>query len=58
MKKVCENKDCCKTMAHTMELKACKVCKQAIDGWNCTLCNDCSKKLNECGHCRSLLTKV
>lgn len=54
----CLDEDCCKSMAHTMELKACKNCKQAISGWNCTLCDTCSNKLGQCGHCRSTLFNV
>ena len=39
-------------MAHTMQLKCCKNCKKAIEGWNCQLCDACEKALKQCGHCR------
>jgi len=44
--------DCCRDMAHTMQLKCCKNCKKAIEGWNCQLCDACEKALKQCGHCR------
>lgn len=53
--KKCVNSDCCQQMAHSMQLKACKDCGRAIKGFNCSLCEDCSKKTNRCGHCQNRL---
>jgi len=53
--KTCKNADCCENMAHTMELKICRECKKVINGWNCALCDDCSKENKQCGHCLSSL---
>jgi hypothetical protein len=55
--KTCKNDDCCKEMPHPAILKTCQLCKQAIYSGGCEMCNDCAKKQNECGHCRSLLVE-
>ena len=48
--------NCCRDLAHTMQVKNCKSC--GLPGANCQLCRSCSEKLKECSHCRKgLITK-
>jgi hypothetical protein len=44
--------ECCRDLAHTMELKVCKVCYNPVSlDYGCKLCEGCVKALNQCGHC-------
>lgn len=47
----CIDPDCCKSMAHTAEVKVCHYCRTEIRDGGCLLCQKCAQNSNKCNHC-------